>query len=91
MERERERERERDGRRVNRREEKQRPGEERTRESLFVTVSGLSRSIISRKVLLTALIFRLFLPLSLVSLFFFPLTSPTPSRPVAGSLFVFNR
>lgn len=36
---------------------------EKGREPLFVTVSGLSRSIISRKVLLTALIFRLFLPL----------------------------
>lgn len=41
---------------------------------LFVTVSGLSRSIISRKVLLTALIFcPPFLSLSLSSVFLFPL------------------
>lgn len=48
-------------------EEKEKRGKER--EPLFVTVSGLSRSIISRKVLLTALIFRLFLPASLLLLF----------------------
>lgn len=49
---------------------------EREREPLFVTVSGLSRSIISRKVLLTALIFRLFLPL--------PCCSFLPFRSVAA-------
>lgn len=76
-----------------------RRGGERTRESLFVTVSGLSRSIISRKVLLTALIFRLFLYRPLVSLFFFP---PPPSLPPPPAplllvlsrcslFFVFNR
>lgn len=48
----------------------------REREPLFVTVSGLSRSIISRKVLLTALIFRLFLPL--------PCCSFLPFRSVAA-------
>lgn len=78
-----------------------RRGGERTRESLFVTVSGLSRSIISRKVLLTALIFRLFLYRPLVSLFFFP-PSPSPSLPPPPAplllvlsrcslFFVFNR
>lgn len=51
-------------------------GREREREPLFVTVSGLSRSIISRKVLLTALIFRLFLP--------FPCCSFLPFRSVAA-------
>lgn len=49
---------------------------EKEREPLFVTVSGLSRSIISRKVLLTALIFRLFLPL--------PCCSFLPFRSVAA-------
>lgn len=44
-------------------------GDEKREEPLFVTVSGLSRSIISRKVLLTALIFRLFLPLPCCSSF----------------------
>lgn len=44
---------------------------ESARESLFVTVSGLSRSIISRKVLLTALIFCFFYH-SLLPLFFLP-------------------
>lgn len=46
-----------------------REGEEKREEPLFVTVSGLSRSIISRKVLLTALIFRLFLPFPCCSSF----------------------
>lgn len=41
----------------------------RERGPLFVTVSGLSRSIISRKVLLTALIFCLFPTVSLLLLF----------------------
>lgn len=49
--------------RERRRETERKREKERKREPLFVTVSGLSRSIISRKVLLTALIFRLFLPL----------------------------
>jgi len=57
------------------REEEKEEERKREREPLFVTVSGLSRSIISRKVLLTALIFRLFLPL--------PCCSFLPFRSVA--------
>lgn len=59
--------------------------EEKEREPLFVTVSGLSRSIISRKVLLTALIFCLFLPLPCCS--FFPFVLSLFLR----FFFVFNR
>lgn len=59
------------GQRASRAEGKERA---RGREPLFVTVSGLSRSIISRKVLLTALIFRLFLPLPCCSFFPFVLS-----------------
>jgi len=52
-----------------RKEGRERERERGREEPLFVTVSGLSRSIISRKVLLTALIFRLFLPLPCCSSF----------------------
>lgn len=56
--------------------EREEKGRERKRERgpLFVTVSGLSRSIISRKVLLTALIFCLFLPFPCCSFFPFVLS-----------------
>lgn len=64
------------GREYARRGEEKEGERKREREPLFVTVSGLSRSIISRKVLLTALIFRLFLPL--------PCCSFLPFRSVAA-------